>query len=98
MTERYSILDSARVLGAFLVVFAHLFATYSYERLFIYAFHMPFFFLVSGMLHKYNGKIQTIKYCKKILIPAALYFMLFSIVYLPLVSFGILDTYQFGGG
>lgn len=98
MTDRYSILDSARVLGAFLVVFAHLFATYSDERLFIYAFHMPFFFLVSGMLHKYNDKIQIVKYFKKILIPAALYFTIFSIVYLPLVSLGILNAHQNGGG
>lgn len=60
--KRIHYLDTAKVIAVFLVVFAHLFSTYSAERVFIYSFHVPFFFLVSGLFHKWKGKVQWKKY------------------------------------
>lgn len=50
--NRIIYLDYAKVICAFLVVFGHLFEGGTPIRNFIYCFHMPFFFLVSGMLDK----------------------------------------------
>lgn len=85
-------IDTAKVMGVFLVVFAHLYATYSTERLYIYSFHMPFFFIISGLVHNYKCKIQTTKYIKKILYPCVIYFFLFSIIYIPMTYYGILKA------
>lgn len=63
--ERVYFLDTAKVHAAFLVVFAHLFSGESPERVYIYAFHMPFFFMVSGLFHKYTGQFQWVKYFKR---------------------------------
>lgn len=76
--NRILYLDTAKVIAMFLVVFAHLFSTYSQTRLFIYAFHMPFFFLISGVFHKGNRKINIIDPFWKLLVPCAFY----SLVYI----------------
>lgn len=85
--SRYVFLDYARLMAAFLVIYGHLY-TYDSEnfiRVFIYEFHMPFFFLVSGMLHKYTGKIRVRKYFSTLIIPAIFFlgsFLIFtSILY-----------------
>lgn len=76
-TERLPYLDYARVFAAYLVIFGHLLPEDNHiPRYYIYAFHMPFFFLVSGMLHKLNGTIQWKKYLRTIGIPL-LFFNLF---------------------
>ena len=76
MNNRILFLDYSRVIAAFLVVFAHLYTTDSDVRLYIYAFHMPFFYLVSGMLHKENSDIIIFKKCvKSLLIPAFFYLL-----------------------
>lgn len=57
--------------------------------LYIYAFHMPFFFLISGMLHKYNGYVQWGKYTKALILPF-LWFNVFTWLFLaPLFYYGI---------
>ncbi len=54
--ERISVLDVAKGLGILLVVFAHI--NYTPELLiYIYAFHMPLFFLISGVF--FNPKKYT---------------------------------------
>lgn len=47
-------IDVARFIGIYLVVFGHitLLHKYSYLSYMIYAFHMPLFFMLSGILHK----------------------------------------------
>ena len=50
--NRILYLDYARTIALFLVVFAHLYSVDSSVKLYVYAFHMPFFFIVSGMLHR----------------------------------------------
>lgn len=75
---RYPYLDYARVFVAYLVIFGHLLPVKDLViRPYIYAFHMPFFFLVSGILHKYDGTIQIKKYARTLLIP----FLFFNAVF-----------------
>ena len=61
ISKRIPMLDYARLLTAFLVIYGHLFPyePNNYVRVFIYQFHMPLFFVISGMLHKYNGSVQN---------------------------------------
>ncbi len=73
--QRVAYLDYARVIVALLVIVGHL-VTYDCRgngRMYIYAFHMPFFFMVSGMLHKYRGAIEWRKYARTLLLPAAVF-------------------------
>lgn len=91
MGNRSLILDNAKIIGALLVIFGHLYASQSDERVFLYAFHMPLFFIISGILHKFNGKIQIPKYLKKTIVPAVVYFLIFSVLYVPLFNIGVLE-------
>lgn len=76
MKTRIPYLDYAKIAVTFLVVYGHLISTSAPERPYIYAFHMPFFFLVSGMLHKTKGTIVEgiIDSFQKLFLPA-LFFM-----------------------
>lgn len=80
--KRIPYLDYAKIAITFFVVYGHLISTSAPERPYIYAFHMPFFFLVSGMLHKpkegfVNGVVEAYH---KLFIPA-LFFMAVYRVY-----------------
>lgn len=79
---RIQYLDIAKIAVAFLVVFTHLYSYPSVERLYIYSFHMPLFFIVSGMFHKYRGYIQIKKYVRTILIPALFFIVLYDIIFI----------------
>lgn len=74
--QRIPYLDYAKIAVTFLVVYGHLISTSAPERPYIYAFHMPFFFLVSGLLHKTKGTILEgiIDSFRKLFVPA-LFFM-----------------------
>lgn len=76
--ERNACLDYARIIAVLLVIYGHLYDPNpdNFVRVFIYQFHMPFFFFVSGMLHKYNGTIQFKKYAKTLLIPVIFFCLL----------------------
>ena len=52
ISKRIPMLDYARLLTAFLVIYGHLFPyePNNYVRVFIYQFHMPLFFMLSGYL------------------------------------------------
>jgi len=78
--NRILFLDIAKIAVTFLVIYAHLYSTWSVERLYIYSFHMPLFFIISGMVHKYKGFIQIRKYVKTILIPALFFMTLYDII------------------
>ena len=54
-SKRIEWLDIAKGIGIFLVVYAHARAPYSS---YIYNFHMPFFFLISGILYKSGGNLK----------------------------------------
>lgn len=75
-TNRLNIIDVAKGIGIILVVFAHV--NYTPELLtIIYSFHMPLFFLISGMLFdrgKYSGFISFVKKkFKSLMIPYVIY-------------------------
>lgn len=85
ISSRIPYLDFAKIAVTFLVVYGHLISLSAPERPYVYAFHMPFFFLVSGMLHKTKGTITEgiIDSFRKLFIPA----LFFMVVY---------RLYQFG--
>lgn len=80
--ERLPYLDYARVFVMYLVIFGHLLLNDDTTiRPYIYSFHMPFFFLVSGMLHKDRGGIAWNKYWKTLIVPFLLFNFLFFILW-----------------
>ena len=80
--ERLSYLDYARVIVAYLVIFGHLLLNGDTTiRPYIYSFHMPLFFLVSGMLHKDRGGIAWKKYWKTLIIPFLFFNLIFFILW-----------------
>lgn len=81
-TNRLPYLDYARVFAAYLVILGHLLSSNGSEiRSYIYSFHMPFFFLVSGMLHKDLGYIAWKKYWKTLVVPFLFFNLLFFILW-----------------
>lgn len=81
---RLPYLDYARVFVMYLVVFGHLLPEYNkIPRDCIYTFHMAFFFLVSGMLHKLNGTVQWRKYLRTLGIPLIFFNLLFFFIINP---------------
>ncbi len=96
MTKKLLFLDYARVIALFLVVFAHLFPTESNIKLYIYAFHMPFFFFISGYLHKNEGLTSVInKMVKKMIIPF-LIFILIGYIFCCFLKFKMAIPYFIG--
>ncbi len=92
MINRIWYIDYAKILGLFLVILGHLYTSEASGpgqmiRTFIFGFHMPFFFAVSGMLYKQRkeGLVFAIrKNFQSLLIPY-LVFNLFFILYNTLV-------------
>lgn len=73
-------LDLAKVLATFLVILGHLYSEDSPVRLYLYAFHMPLFFLVSGVFHKDTGKVNWKGYSQALLWPALICIVLQALV------------------
>ena len=72
--DRITFIDKAKALATFLVIYCHLYSVESDERLYVYAFHMPFFFFISGLLEKKRTrKDNLIKIVKGIIVPLLLY-------------------------
>ena len=80
--ERYWCLDYARIITAYLVVFGHVLPLGNPVRTFIYGFHMPLFFIISGMLHKNNlSFVESVKKGFRTLIVPMLFFCVVGLVY-----------------
>ncbi|MBQ7203696.1 MAG: acyltransferase family protein [Eubacterium sp.] len=62
--KRYDFIDSSKGIGILLVILGHLISLSSPLELSIYSFHMPFFFIVSGLFARVDG-ISFIDYVKK---------------------------------
>ena len=92
--KRLAYLDYARVFVAYLVIFGHLLPMDNHmPRDIIYTFHMPFFFLVSGMLHKLTDSIQWRKYLCTIGIPLLSFNILYFFVVNPLyIKLGVYES------
>lgn len=85
--------DYAKIFGLLTVILAHLYTINGTDennvvRTFIYGFHMPFFFFISGSLFKerVNGlKDAVVRNIKSLLVPYIVFNLLFAILY------GIID-------
>lgn len=94
--KRLPYLDYARVFCAYLVIFGHLLSNNDIcIRPYIYSFHMPFFFLVSGILHKYNGMVQLDKYVRTLLYPYVFFNLVFLLLKPVCLYFGIWQDGRF---
>ena len=69
-------LDLAKVITTILVILGHLYSADSTVRLYLYGYHMPLFFLISGIFHKYVGKINWRHYSRTILWPILIFIIL----------------------
>jgi acyltransferase len=70
-------IDWAKTIGIWLVVFGHLPGNDVAVMEFIYAFHMPLFFFLSGYLAKSRSVVDTVKSgVVRLLIPYAIYYLL----------------------
>ena len=74
--KRYDYMDIAKGIGILMVVWAHILLTGWTHRM-IYAFHMPLFFFLSGMLfkkEKYNTFVSFFVHrAKRLLLPYVIY-------------------------
>lgn len=79
--KRILFLDYARIFTAFLVIYGHLYPPESDVRLYIYAFHMPLFFLISGFLHApRTSKEELLKYFRTIFVPILFFILVGALV------------------
>ncbi len=83
MENRLTYLDSAKGIGIILIILGHVLPSNNYIRNWIYSFHVPLFFIISGMLLSYKSswiykdKKSIIKNkAKQILYPYATFSML----------------------
>lgn len=92
--ERLTYLDVVKGIGILLVVIGHVYAfnRQIVDRFFViwlYSFHMPLFFIISGMLIAYKDEKDIWKFVKKrikgILIPYV-FFSIFSIIVFAIVN------------
>ena len=89
VTKRILWIDYAKVIGIFLVIFAHLYTSEGTNdsnvvRTYVYGFHIPFFFLISGCLYKVrDGGLKEAMFLniKKLLIPYLCLNVFFAIVW-----------------
>lgn len=89
---RYSWIDYAKVIALFLVVMGHLVPDADICHKLIYNFHMPFFFFLSGLLHKEKSISSDIK---RLLVPYLLLNVLMLLLETPWIyrkehSFGFI--------
>jgi len=87
--QRSAYFDNAKFILIFFVVFGHIIQSFMSEHeiinqmyLFIYSFHMPAFILISGFFAKgIYEKDYIKKLCKKLLLPYAIFQLIYTIFY-----------------
>lgn len=98
--DRIWFIDYAKIIGLWMVIFAHLYSSEGYDasniiRTFIYGFHMPFFFAVSGMLFKERPqglKYALMKNIKSLFIPWLVFNILFLTIEIIISDKSIIDV------
>ncbi|MDR1895700.1 MAG: acyltransferase family protein [Prevotellaceae bacterium] len=97
MTQRIIWIDIAKGLGIFLVVVGHVISSGNILHHWIYSFHMPLFFFLSGICLN-NDRIYTgflYKRLKSLLLPYLYFGILLTIFELGLLSFDkIIDNFS----
>lgn len=104
---KYRFIDITKTIGIFLVIFAHTLNVDVLTFRFIYTFHMPLFFILSGFLYnsqKYQlmsfkefSKYKLTKYIR----PYFIYISIFYIIYIVIINFfefGLTDEYYLQAG
>ncbi|HIR75102.1 TPA: acyltransferase family protein [Candidatus Ventrenecus avicola] len=95
--KRLDYIDWAKALSIFFIVIAHFLKEEHILRIMLYSFHVPIFFLISGILFKQNS---FTKLFKRIIIPYIFYYLVSSILVIILdnkpVSI-LLDIFYFDG-
>ncbi len=91
MTNRQIWIDCVRGIGAFLVVLGHLYQNEAIGR-FIYGFHMPLFFILSGYLIKDGDSVitykKTITLVRRYIVPYFIYCFINFAVQMYLIKIG----------
>lgn len=84
MTKRIKAYDIAKGIGIILVILGHMQYIEGISRYFIVSFHMPLFFVISGMLMRRTGaeRIQTNEFFKKKLHQIMMPYLLLSIIFI----------------
>lgn len=95
MTKRCYYLDLAKVIATFLVILGHLYSEDSTLRLYLYSFHMPLFFLVSGVFHKVTGRINWKLYVKTLLWPTLVCIILHTLTGLIFSHFSLNSIHSY---
>lgn len=80
-------LDVTRFIGIYLVIMAHFIFSYRFKFLcdFIFTFHMPLFFIISGILHQVGG--FTWKKLGKLVVALIVPYLLYSLLALTYLWF-----------
>ena len=101
-TGRIEYLDLAKAIGMILVIAGHVVSSDTATKRIIYSFHMPLFFLLSGMLLKVRTEYNKgtwiqliIKKAKRLLIPFILWGLIyssFSLKHTVLILYGTRET------
>lgn len=83
MKERIPWIDVARGIGIILVVYGHSLSSHSFRYL-IYAFHMPLFFFLSGLVFTYRKEQSLVAFLKKNAKAILLPYVIFALISLGL--------------
>lgn len=94
LKHRYNWIDWAKTFGIFLVILGHIDYTPAPVKSWLYSFHMPLFFLLSGLLFKPRKTEDLIQHdLKRLLYPYVIYnvalFIIYSILHIADNSFSI---------
>ena len=95
--KRLFFLDAARGFGILLVILGHIRETDDMLSVLIYSFHIPLFFIISGILLKYNRTADRpvrqilLSRLRGLIIPYIFFEFVFTVIY------GILNHFDFGG-
>lgn len=89
LNERKDYIDVAKGIGILLVVTGHLVCPDNLHN-YIYSFHMPLFFILSGMLISYRNKIASKDTIKRLFYQLMVPYFTFSLAYLFFYEYMIL--------
>ena len=105
--KRLNYVDAAKGLGILLMVLGHIWTDACAEIVvWLYSFHVPMFFVLSGMMLKYTRKLEKsslkeiiISRCRQLLVP----YIVFETIYIALIgsrhqfNFDILQWHWYDG-
>lgn len=79
-TDRIYYLDFAKILTALLVIFGHFYSGFHPYCVFLFSFHVPLFYFISGIFHRNAGKVQWEKYVMTLLVPTVFFAILEGLI------------------